>query len=313
MTFLASLPRAVGVLLAGSVLAVVAAAQDEGRDVPPPKPPRPLPGQLTEAQLESGMTEADIDRTKPYVGSTGYCAIHASVEPRRLTPGQTGTMVLTMLFEKDWVMTAPANLSFDYKPFQNPFHLGAPKIRPARLGSTGSIFDGKLVYDRYAVIDVPIRVEPDAPHLPGFARVKVQFDITDGNTGKLFQRFEQQAGCRIEIGEPIPEGYLPELQNSKDDPTRPPPGAPGSELLAAPVGGTATTGSAGGSEVARSPAVTGARTMDAERRSPEAGPARRGPGEPLTVDEGLPWPMLLAGGGLLLVVLVLVGAMLGKR
>jgi len=283
-------------------LLISAASMAQG-ETPPPKSKNAderLPGKLSEDEIEAGKTDAEIDRSNPFPGSRGYCIIRGSVQPRRIAPGGTGTVVLTMLLEKNFVMTSPANLEFDYLPEQGSIRVGRPVLRPAREGTLETMFKGQPVYDNYAVIDVPISVAPDAKFGEHHVRLKTIFDITNGTTGQLFQRFLEPTGAVVEVGEAIPENIAPRLQSGPDAVARPLPGSAGGGAAAPSL----MSGN-GAPETGRGPVAGRVLNPGPAEAGPSA-TAGQGPGAgtELGVDDQTPWGLYLAGAGFGLVLLV---------
>lgn len=197
------------------------------------------------SDLEEGKPdEAVNDPHAPRGGARGYCTFKGSVQPRRIAPGSSGTLMVTMMLQGHWVMTSPANMAFEFEPRQGAISVGQPVLRPARPGMLDTALKGMPVYDHYAIIDIPITVSSDARFGEHHVRVRGLFDIADGRTGAHFQRFLDTFGGIVEVGEPIPENLAPRLQSGPEAAMRPVPqaGEPTATAPAGPAPGNANAG-----------------------------------------------------------------------
>ena len=89
-------------------------------------------------------------------GARGHCTFSASVQPERLLPGQTGTVVVNMIFQGEAVMLASSPCTVRTQGGPPNLTFGPAQLDPARVGGKlAKQFAGQPVYDNWATIRVP--------------------------------------------------------------------------------------------------------------------------------------------------------------
>lgn len=165
-------------------------------------------GELTEEEekeaalaLERLSPEERLEKTMMR-GARGHCTFSTSLQPERLMPGQTGTLVVNMIFQGDAVMpaTAPCTVRTQGGPPNLTF--GPAQLDPARAGGKlAKRFAGQAVYDNWATIRVPATLASTVKvgqKIQGSLELK--FDLYSANTGQPIGRFLDNVAVTIEAG-----------------------------------------------------------------------------------------------------------------
>lgn len=251
---------------------------------------------------EDGGAHPVKNAAPPIRTARGQCRFDVSVRPARLLPGQTGTLVLTMILESDAVMEAPASLTLEEPPQHAHLSVGPMTIQPPEPGGLAAAYAGRPVYDNWAMATMPIRVAENAP-LGSTQQIglNARFALHQGATGTPLGEFGQRLQVNCEIG----VAHEPQVAFAAagDEVQRPaaaeaPPPAPeGPAAAAAPAGGAKPRAPV--AEPAEQPPQP---VPAAAARSPEGGEADLPPSA--GTDLVSLWP-LGAGAAVLLVLVVL--------
>lgn len=152
-----------------------------------------------------------LDKTPQVLTARGHCRFDGSIQPRRLLPGQTGRMLVTMMFEGDTVMTAPSTLQL--KGAQGGMAVGAWSVLPAQKGTVASAYRGQPVYDNWAVIEASVTMPADARlGEKRNAVLELEFDLNSGSTGQALGHFRDSINIPCEVGttaNPVVSAALP--------------------------------------------------------------------------------------------------------
>jgi hypothetical protein len=134
-------------------------------------------------------------------GANQHCRFIATVTPRKLLPGQTGTLRVLATLQGHAVLPSPANLEFVGQPQQGLVTLGSLVLQPATAGRIESGYIGRPVYENYAVMEMPVTMASSASigsrHAIG---VDLKFDLYDGTSCNPIGRFVDRANTEIEVG-----------------------------------------------------------------------------------------------------------------
>lgn len=231
-------------------------------------------------------------------GASQHCRFHISVHPAKLLPGQSGTVKVVAALQGKAVLPSPAPFEVVGPAQQGMLTLGAFALQPAAPGRLASAYLGRPVYDNYAVVELPVTMSPSAAlgskHV---VAVEMKLDLYDGSTGQPIGRFLDRVATDIEVGlAPDPAvkgGGKPSVAAAEVTPPRPaatptPTPAPKADLEANVVTPAAPTPSAG----------------QPVKPAADAAPG----GDSLPVEDGagsLPMPFLIAGGVVVLAVVLL--------
>lgn len=228
-------------------------------------------------------------------GASAFCRFSASVTPAKLMPGQTGTLKVLAALQGNAVLPSPAPLELVAPAQQGALQLGRLSAQPAAPGRLAAAYVGRPVYDNYAIFEVPVTMAGDAAmgskHV---ASIDMRFDLYDGGSAQPISRFLDRVGLEIEVGrvaDPEVQGLARPAEETA--PAVAPTAAPAASAPGAPAAASPLQGNVVVPEAA--PATGGA--------APEAAPAD-GPA-PVVTPEGLPMPLLLGGGVLVVLVLLM--------
>jgi len=135
----------------------------------------------------------------------GQCHLVGSVQPKRVLPGSSGTLVVVMVMESDAVLVAPPPVTFQIPPDQGPVHLGQPQFHEAKTASTALApgFQGRAVYEDTAIFEVPFTVAGDTKFGKYPVGVCLEFDLNLGRTAQLIGRFVDHTSIEVEVGIPV--------------------------------------------------------------------------------------------------------------
>ncbi len=234
-------------------------------------------------------------------GASAYCRFLATVKPEKLMPGQSGTMMILATLQGDAVMPSPPPvLEVVNSAQQGHVTLGALAPRPATAGRHARGYLGRPVYDNYALLEVPVTMAPNAPlGSKHDVSVELKFDLYDGNSAQPIGRFLDRVTTTVEVGavldpavqgrratgagDVVPAAATPEPEPSPDEPRTADAPEPPTGLEANAV------------------------VPPASAQPPSPAPsAADEPGPALGADDGgMPVPLLIGGGALVLAVVVL--------
>lgn len=232
-------------------------------------------------------------------GAGAYCRFTTSVREGKLMPGQSGTLLVTATLQGAAVMPSPPPIELVAPSQQGVATVGALAVRPADIARLAPGYAGRPVYDNYVVFELPVTLSPEAQigkKVP--VVIDLKFDLYDGASAQPIGRFVDRATAEIEVGaEPKPAVSMPAaaaptppveaLGAAPVEPTKPQPDAASANPAA--VGGSAMTSVASSTAPPEDP----------------ADPAAESSLPPVGDSDGLPlWP-ILAGGGLVLVLVLL--------
>ena len=237
-------------------------------------------------------------------GASAYCRFVAACKPAKLLPGQTGTLLVTALLQGSAVIPSPAPVELLPRKGVAPITVGQLRVRPAEPGRLAQAYQGRPVYDNYAVFEVPVTMTSEAKvgekHT---VSLDLKFDLYDGNSAQPVGRFVDRVATEIEVGvvpDPIVKG-APAGPSHDEEPAAAATSSGDAEVVE-PVAAEPDGKLIGAAESVPAPAPADAGSGDEVGEPAPAGAA----GPPTSgADDGLPMPLLLGGGAILVVILLL--------
>lgn len=147
----------------------------------------------------TGKEGFTLDKTPRVLGARGHCRFDGAVQPKRLLPGQTGALMVTMMLEGDSVMTSPSTLTLQEVPGSIP--IGQWSLRPPTQGRVAQAYLGQPVYDNWAVMEVSVTM-PSEARLGEKRNVvlALEFDLNSGSTGQPLGHFRENYTVAVEVG-----------------------------------------------------------------------------------------------------------------
>ncbi len=290
------------------------------------KPGRAGPGvNLGERAEKQGKEAGDLEKPSasddPLKGGgnsgpvrmspTGKCGFRVSVHPERLMPGQTGVVKVVMILQADAVMEFPSTLRLKPPANGGLLQFGAMVMQPPQSGNVAEAYRGRLVYDNYALAEIPVTMSTRAPlGSKQTSQLQADFQLHEGASGRFLGDFGQRLSVACDVGfapDPTvqvvavpsePTAQVTQEQQSAEQEARPD--------AAATAGGSGNAGVAAGGVAA---------PVEAPPQNKSADPAAStDQGPVLVVDEGLSvTPIYLIAGGALLAIVVLMLAMARRR
>ncbi len=248
-----------------------------------------------------------LDKAAQIMTARGHCRFDGSVQPRRLLPGQSGRLLVTMMLEGDSVLASPEGLTVSSAA--GSLALSAWKLLPATVGRIAAAYRGRPVYDNWAVIEGTVTMPTEARL--GEKRnivLQVELDLHSGSSAAFLGHFVESVTIPCEVGvtaNPMVSGVIP--------------AGTGTEPAARPI----QTDADATSPTVPAPQATAANTTTqaAEVTDPvaaqtqPAGEAELGLSAELapSVEESTKDNMLIVGGGAAVLILVVAVFLLRRR
>jgi len=232
-------------------------------------------------------------------GATGFCRFDAAIVPKRLMPGQTGTMLVTMVLEGDSVMPSPAPLSV--KAFTNGgMQAGSWSIRPAQQAKVAKAFEGQQAYDNWAVIEMPVTMATTAQvGSRQSVTVELEFELVSGSNGAKLGKFDNRLSVTCEVG----LNANPVVAAAAQPPSQ--PAAPQPQASHASPEAPKPSGASASPAIEVETPVAAPAPAPAAHREPVSALATEGPHDLVPSEGGSPTYYLIGGAGLLLVLALL--------
>lgn len=140
-----------------------------------------------------------LDKAPQIVNARGHCRFDGSVQPRRLLPGQSGKLLVTMMLEGDSVLTGPEGLKVTSAA--GSMALDAWKLLPATVARIAHAYKGRPVYDNWAVIEGTVTMPTEARL--GEKRnvvLQLELDLHSGSNGEFLGHFVDSVTVPCEVG-----------------------------------------------------------------------------------------------------------------
>ena len=141
----------------------------------------------------------NLDKQPQVMTARGHARFDGAIQPRRLLPGQSGKLLVTMMLEGDSVMPSPSSLSMTAA--QGGMALGSWTLLPAQVGRIAPAYMGQPVYDNWAVIEATVTMPPEARiGEKRNAVLELEFDLHSGSTGQSLGHFRESVTVPCEVG-----------------------------------------------------------------------------------------------------------------
>lgn len=204
-----------------------------------------------------------LDPNAPRNGLSRHADLRASIRPRRLAPGQTGTAIFYVAMRPLYAGLADERFQVRLSPDQGYLSFGPAVVSEPTSRSEDPDLVGLTVYDDLIRIEAPVTVSQDAPYgtYPGGVQVQVPIQVRRG--GRFQGVLQGIARVQVVVGEALPS-FVPSEQGGSDEPVRV-PGQDGREALEAE-----SVRSQGGESSVRTGPL--AERFDAADRAVQAGP-----------------------------------------
>ncbi len=204
------------------------------------------------------------------------CTPLAFLKPRRLAPGQSGELIVTVTFTSrgNAVVFPGSTMKLELDWFRGPLVYGTQTIEPAKISELKTKFKGQRVYDEVLIFRVPVRVKADAEYQKFPIKGHVEFTLHDAQSGKSLGVFATAISGTAHIGKPLPNTAIARQAKAGGDRG---PGSAGAAKTTTTDTGTVNPGTAipGAADAATGAAKTGP-TLQASGRGTPDGPATAG-------------------------------------
>lgn len=129
----------------------------------------------------------------------GQCRFDGAVSPKRLMPGQTGALRITMILEGDAVLASASALQL--KPVAGSFQLASWNLQPPAVARIAPAYLGQQVYDNWALIEAQV-VMPDEARIGERRNIvlEVEFDLHHGSSAQPLGHFRETVSIPCEVG-----------------------------------------------------------------------------------------------------------------
>ncbi len=147
-----------------------------------------------------GKEGFELDKEPPVQRARGHCRFDAVINPKRLLPGQSGVLTVTMIMEGSSILQSPPPLQVRGT---GAMPVGDWTIRPAKRGELAPAYRGQPVYDNWAVLEMPVTMPTDARlGEKRYAGLDLEFDLNHGETGQPLGHFRENVSVACEVGLP---------------------------------------------------------------------------------------------------------------
>lgn len=198
------LSKLLGLALACASSVALAQNESGAREVDPP-----TTRSETEEEEEEELEEWEIDferrkaafRPKRNYFAGGRCRFDWSLQPEKLLPGQTGVLKVMMIMQSKAVMRSGSDLKASQRQPAGRLVLGDVTVSPPRISNLAKAYEGKPIYDDWALLEIPITMAADAPlGSRQTAVLEADFELHDGVSGTSMGRYQQLIRVHCEAG-----------------------------------------------------------------------------------------------------------------
>ncbi|MEZ5964381.1 MAG: hypothetical protein R3F56_11090 [Planctomycetota bacterium] len=133
-----------------------------------------------------------------------YAYPHVTTRPRRLAPGENGTLVIVFALQTPAVVVGDASISMTYEVKQGLLQLGTYSVVPATPGTLDTKFKGQLVHDNTLTVEIPVVVAPEAKFGEVPVTLSLKASVANGASGAALGELSMPVQGRVTIGRPVP-------------------------------------------------------------------------------------------------------------
>ncbi len=138
------------------------------------------------------------------INSNNVCRATVHSNPRRLSPGQSGTLKVLVTLRGDAVALSKSFAELVLDDVRG-FVCGKPGVALAPVSMRAGRFLGKPVHDDYILFDVPVTVADDLETPQNiYVGGLITLDLHDGKTGAEMGRFYTDVAGLVKVGTPLP-------------------------------------------------------------------------------------------------------------
>ncbi len=180
-----------------------------------------------EAEKERLLGKADGGPAAIPGGLDRFLIPVCSIEPARIAPGGTGTLVMALALREGAVLASASALELRYSEAQGPAHLAVWSIGDPSIGSDSAAFRGRPVYENYAIVRIPLSVDATAAHGKYPLSVQLVAELSDPKLGGSIGRYQGPANAQLLVGPALPMPPRPIGQAGRPAESGTAPGAVG--------------------------------------------------------------------------------------
>lgn len=148
---------------------------------------------------KGGKEGFTLDKTPRVLSARGQCRFDGAVQPKRLMPGQTGSLRVTMILEGDAVMTSPSALQLKAAP--GSMEIATWSLQPPTQARVAQAYLGQQVYDNWALVEAQV-VMPTNARIGEKRNVvlELDFELHHGTSGQSLGNFHETVAIPCEVG-----------------------------------------------------------------------------------------------------------------
>lgn len=234
-------PPSLLVAVLAAVAAVAVPAQTGNTEVRPDQ----KPGKVEQEQQKGVLTieeKTNIDGDAAAEGAeadgrmvmnpamlANYAFPHVTTRPRRLAPGESGTLVIVLALGVPAVVPGGTAVALEYEPKQGSLTLGSYAVQPPSVGTLDTKYKGQPVYDNTLTIELPVTVGRDAQRGEAPVALNLRTTLYNGSDGQAMGELQLPISGRVSIGKPLPKPFAQPAGGGStvgDDGTMTPTAAP---------------------------------------------------------------------------------------
>jgi len=136
--------------------------------------------------------------------SASFFQALASLRPRRLAPGESGTLHVVVSLRPARVVLPSGHIELHLDEESSPLQYGPIKRKPARVAELEERFKGQEVYDDSIEFEVPVTALAEAKADKHILKGYVRLDVTEATTGKSLGRITGSLMGYANIGASLP-------------------------------------------------------------------------------------------------------------
>jgi hypothetical protein len=267
-----------------------------------------------QTQTERVVPPAELEDLRarnliPRIHAAQLFAATASIRPRQLAPGETGTLHVLVVLSRDTVVLPGSKVALEVFADVLPVTLGTSKVVPPRKGTLPGRFRDALVYDNVVEIRTPVTIAAgtEAKKYPIAGHVEIE--IHSSTTGQRIGEFYSGIDGWLKVGRSLATATTPNSRRvGGSTPSR---GSGDSSSAITGAGGVASPDVGPGGPDRGGPDRGGRLGAGRAESSPRGGP-NDGDATAAAAPNPVPWSLLsLSLGGLVLLGLIV--ALLARK
>jgi hypothetical protein len=194
-------------------------------------------GKTDDLTIDGDGTAGEAVAGNP-VALTNLAFPHVTTRPRRLAPGESGSLLIVLALHSPAVVTGDAPVALTYDTQQGSLQLGSYGVQPAKPGTLETKFKGQLVHDNTMTIEIPLLVDPKAELGEVPIAMHLKTTVSHGGTGVPMGELALPINGRVKVGRTVPRPLARDATTAATSTSITAPGTAPSTLTPAPAEST---------------------------------------------------------------------------